>query len=142
MYPHVTHALFVPLLVPKYLQRCIDDNNYSLEYLGADNSGNSMVRIISHETMIDEAVTSQTWYFDSSSELPVKVVYRIPDAHIASRYGLATAALDDYRPVEGISLPFAATVSLGAQVLRTIHLKEVQINTPVSDNEFAPLSEE
>jgi hypothetical protein len=137
--PHVVRATFVPTLVAKYLEQRIDDKNYSLEYLGTDSAGEVMVRTVSHASLVDLAVTSQTWYFDSATNLPLRVSFRLPDLKDPNKFGVATVSLTDYRSVDGVSVPFSHSLSLGTSVFKTTQLNAVQLNPAISDAEFAPL---
>lgn len=139
LHTHVLHAMFHPELVAKYIQERIDDQRYSVEYLGTDSAGEAMVRTIFHATLMDQAVTSQMWYFDKVSGLPAKVEYRLPDMTDPNKYAVATVSLGDYRAVNGVSIPFGATVALGNAIFKTIQLNDVHLNTSFSPDEFAPL---
>jgi len=43
----------------------------------------------------------------------------------------------DYRTVDGVSIPFKATIKRGGRVLLERHLTNVQLNAPIASDLFA-----
>jgi hypothetical protein len=136
---HVLRALFVPAFVSFALLAELDTPTYSIEYVSPGTVGAEAVTIVktySDATPLDSVVTPQTWYFDNTTGLPLRVEYRLPDHYFPSKYLVDSVDLSDYRLVSGILYPFHAVRSILGHQVSDISVSSVASNTNIPPSVF------
>jgi hypothetical protein len=136
----VTRAQFSPVLIASILTNEFQNPNYSFQFKGNSTLGSNSVVVIatvSQASKVDSQVTPQTWYFDSSTGLPVRVEYRLPDNGRSKFFLTGAADISGYQSVAGVLYPFQASLSVGTKSLGTRTVTSVQPNTGVSATQFA-----
>lgn len=136
---HVTRALFVPVLLGALLLQEFQNPNYSIESSGTSTVNSQSVVIVTiacRTSQTDAMVTPQTWYFSTSSGLPVRVEYRIPSAGGPRLYVAAAHDFSNYQNVSGVLYPFQITsYRLGKQA-RLTTVQSVNVNTQIAATTF------
>ena len=132
---HVVSALFIPALAGPVLLNEVQNTNYSVEDGGTQTLNSKSVVVV--RTMLPtKPLTAQTWYFDATTNLPVRVEYRLPTVRTAAFSLPGAADFSNFRPVAGILYPFQiVTWRQGLQV-EVITLQSVSVNAAVSPNDF------
>jgi len=117
----------------------LQDPNYSFQYLGVKSLQGISVEVLStssQSTHIDSIVTPQTWYFDTTSGLPVRIEYRLFDNKYLSRYETAAVDLSEYRIIGGIQYPFQAVRWSEGSKRGTVTTVSVQSNANINPSVF------
>jgi hypothetical protein len=138
--PHVLRAEFAPALVAPMLLAELQGKNYSIQYGGTsqlDSETVTTVLISSQATRVDAAVTPQRWFFDSTSNLPVRIEYRLPDMKAPERTVPAAISLSGYQAISGVLFPTQAARWISGNQFDTLKLTSVQTNTNVTTSSFA-----
>lgn len=129
----------LPFYVPGFVLAAeLANPNYSVTLVGQETrNGISVTHIHTVDTSDEEGskVTHQDWYFDSTTSLPVAVEYRIPDDIDLMKFAPGSDEFSDYRPVNGVLVPFAIRASLGGSP-KFITVSSVAFNTGISPLEF------
>ncbi len=137
---HVRRAWIFPFSIGSLLQQEVADSEYSIKLLPSEpDSKTAMVEIVNHHSSIDELVTPQVWYFDTSTKLPTRIVYHQHDASIPSHYGIVTIDFADFRRIGAALIPFSITSSAGGHVVQTIQLNGATLNQAITPDRFAAL---
>jgi hypothetical protein len=85
---------------------------------------------------VTQIVTTEDWYFDPKSGLPLRVEFRLPDTNDAKSYTKAAADFSNYQSVNGILVPLSMTNAMNGVVNSTVSISNVQWNYPVGPNDF------
>jgi len=135
---HVLRALFVPSLVGALLLREVQDPNYSIAFVSANQGSQTTttIKIFSVANQSDLAVTQQTWYFDSVTSSPLRVEYRFPDPGDPGRYRNTALDFSSYKSVLGVLYPFQIVMSQGGVKMADVTIQSIIINSNLSAAEF------
>jgi hypothetical protein len=138
---HMARAMFVPALVGPVLLQELQNQSYSIRYAGTDTIGTKsvvMVTTAAETTYPDNVVTPQTWYFDSSTWLPVRVDFRSPAPKYAPAYITERFDYSDFRAVAGAIFPFQMSLSINGNgvPLQAFSVKTISINTAIVTSDF------
>lgn len=136
--PHMVRATFIPALVGSVLLAEFQDKSYSIEYGGIstiDSRSVAVVRTSVRTSQTEALVTPQIWYFDPSTGLPVRVVYRLPSLAGPKVFVSAEADLSDYRPVSRVLYPFRI-VTYRRNEQSVVTLESVNPNAGISSVQF------
>lgn len=138
---HMARAMFVPALVGPVLLQELQNQSYSIRYGGTDTIGNQSVVLVmtaAETTYPDNVVTPQTWYFDTSTGLPVRVDFRSPAPKYAPAYVTERFDYSDFRAVGGAIFPFQMSLSINSsgEVLQTFSVKSISVNASVASSDF------
>jgi hypothetical protein len=136
---HVIRAMFVHALVAPMLLRESQDPNCSIEYGGTTMLGSESVTVIQtavRATQMEAMVTPQTWYFDTSSGLPVRVELRLPAVVGPRLYAPTVVDFSDYRNVGGALYPFRIVRSEFGKQSAVVTLQSVDVNKPIPSGDF------
>jgi hypothetical protein len=134
---HMWRAWIVPIRLGTLLEADIQSKSVSIESSPQDdNEQTAVLRIIDHNSYIDEMVTAQLWYIDKTTFLPVKILFHPsrlarPDASIWETWNLS-----NYQNIDGILVPFTLSRSLGNSTLESITLKSVKLNASLPSTNF------
>jgi hypothetical protein len=82
---------------------------------------------------VDSAGTPIKLYVDPQSGRVLRSAY-----HVTGRMGPAEEAVDysDWKPVDGLTLPFARAISQNGQQTRSVAIQSITINPPVDAKLF------
>ncbi|HEY6466710.1 MAG TPA: hypothetical protein VIY69_12005 [Candidatus Acidoferrales bacterium] len=137
---HVTQAWFWPALVASELAAEFQNPNYSFVYKGNSSVDGTSVIVVStilQSSRINSFVTPQNWYFDSSTALPVRVEYRLPDNKRPDLAQAGAADLSKYQNIGGILFPFQAVLWIGSKADGTRTIVSIEPNPAVTASDFA-----
>ena len=81
-------------------------------------------------------ITTQTWYVDENSGLPLRVDYRLPELNSINAWVDLAAEFSDYRPVAGLLVPFTIRCTETGAVPRTVTITSIDFNVGVDPTEF------
>jgi hypothetical protein len=136
-------AKIPPHLMPRLLVDALQNPNVQVSPISDGKvAGKPAIQIALSDasTKLAASLTSQVWFFDSTSALPLRVEYRVPsngDANIT--VGAAVEFLD-FRVVSGIVVPFQLVLYQEDPLDSVLTLKSVQFNTGIDPSEFDLLS--
>jgi hypothetical protein len=83
-----------------------------------------------------QSLTSQEWYFDPTSGLPLRVEYCVPDSLNALHCLPGTRDFANYQATGGFLLPLQITNSLNGNPVSITTITSVQFNVAVTASEF------
>jgi len=135
----VLRAMFVPALVGSVLLQAINNPNYSLEYGGTGVVGTTnvaIVKISSQATRSDSFVTPQTWYFDASTGLPLRIDYRLPGERDFRGFLPATLDLSSYSAVAGVLYPFQSVATIAGRRTISTTVASITVNPAIHSSTF------
>ena len=137
---HVAQALpplYLPALV---LVSQVDNPSYSLKFIGLTAvSGQPAIHIRTSlgSDPVSAALTPQDWYFDATSGMPLSVEYRVPDSLNAEKWEPGAAEFSDFRPINGMAVPFRILIYEGPVQVSVVTLASVTFNAGVNPADFA-----
>jgi hypothetical protein len=117
----------------------LGDSHYSFRYAGsAQVNGVSAIHVQSAwETNPFTAIlTTQDWYFDPSSGLPLRVQYVVSDTRNPNYRSTVSVDFSDFRTVSGIVIPFQLNGHGVAGDTGIATITDVQLNPGVSASDF------
>src|SRR6478736_4951308 len=76
----------------------------------------------------------ETWYFDTNSH--ALVMKNAVSKNVEMEGALLNTYYSDYKKVEGIKIPLKAVSKSNGQTILTITIDKLELNKPVSENEF------
>jgi hypothetical protein len=137
---HITMGilpLHLPLLV---LSRQIIDSRYSISLVNEASDQPTIHIHSSRDTnAATECITSQDWFFESRTGMPIRLEYRLPDHSDASVTVPASVELLDYRIEQGVLLPHTIVSYVNGQKQATVHITAFELNrrpeSPLSTTE-------
>ncbi len=135
---HVTLYHLPPHLSALTLVGRLRGAGISISALGLTTLGDRQaLRVLMKEDgdPVTEALSSQVWFFEISSGLPIQVEYRLPDNSNAVRLMTATDQLSDFRSLSGILVPFRLVSNIGNEQ-RVFTVTSITFNTGISPSEF------
>lgn len=136
---YVSRAMFVPALVGPVLLQELQSQSYSVRFGGKNTIGSEPVLIVTtaaETTYPDNVITPQTWYFDASSGLPVRVDFRSPIPKYPAGYVTERFDYSDFRAIAGTMFPFQIGLSIEGQSLQTFSVKTILVNASVAPSMF------
>ena len=136
---HMIRAMFVPPLVGANLLAELQDQNWSIQSGGTALLGSEQTTVIntsSQTNRTDALVTPQTWYFDSSSGLPVRVEYRLPGVTGPKLFLTAATNFAAYQAVVGALYPFQLTNFRQGNQSNVVTLTSISPNASVASSQF------
>ncbi len=101
-------------------------------------NGHAAIQIHFHidTDIVQQTLSVQDWYFDSSTGLPLRVEYRIPDTANPTMFIGAAADFSDFRPVQGVLFPFRIQAYQDGKPQAVLTMTSVAINQPISSSDF------
>ena len=136
---HVIVANFTMHLPAMVLWKRLQDPSYSMIVL-ADGEVNgrpvARVRLKSESDALTRELTSQLWFFDKISGLPLRVEYRLADVHNASKQSIGAVEFSGFRAVSGVLVPFGITRYVDGRQMASITLTSVAFNQGVAATDF------
>lgn len=94
------------------------------------------VQINTGTNSVDASTTQQVWYCEATSHLPLRVEYRLPEATDMNQWTDAAAEFSDFRPVNGVLIPFTMTYYQGGVALSVLSISTVNFNVGIDPAEF------
>jgi hypothetical protein len=139
--PHMARAMFIPALVGPVLLQELQNQSYSIRYGGTSSIGAESVVIVTtaaETTYPDNVVTPQTWYFDGSTGLPVRVDFRSPAPKYPPGYVAERFDYSDFRAIAGTIFPFQINLSINddGQTLEAFSVSTISINAALTSSDF------
>lgn len=123
---YVESARLIPFQVGSILQNELSDPLYSIELISEDAVNHiATVRTISHRSPIDQNVTPQVWYFDTTTKLPVGVSLHEHSPKTPALYAWITLTLADFRRTGSLVVPYQWSDSVGSRIIETTRLSAV-----------------
>jgi hypothetical protein len=138
---HVVQAMFIPAFAGAILAREFQNQNYSLQYLGAETVNGTpvtAVRTVLPTTPANVTLTDQIWYFSNATNLPIRVVYRSPADQTPLVSIPETVDLSNFTSVSGGLYPFNIIVSRQDAQVAAITLQSVNPNANIPSIDFDP----
>jgi hypothetical protein len=125
-------SLFVPVLVGPVLFFESQTSQFIMRSVGATSINSTPVNVVSFSVKSAPSITSQTWWFDDKTGLPIRVDFQLP-AEIGSRMSYE-GVIDffDYRVIGGIAYPFRIAMPLGARPPEIVTIQSVATSTTLS----------
>jgi hypothetical protein len=137
--PYVARAMFVPALIGTVLLQELLNQNYSIRFGGADTIESQSVLIVTTvaETAYpDNVITPQTWYFDTSTGLPIRVDFRSPAPNYPASYVNERFDFSDFRVIAGTIFPFQISLSINGQPVQKFGINTISVNASVPSSDF------
>jgi len=85
---------------------------------------------------LTQTITTEDWYFDPNSGLPLRVEFRLPDTDDAKSYTNAATDFSNYQSINGVLLPLSLVNTVNGVVNGTVTITSVQWSYPVGTNDF------
>ena len=85
---------------------------------------------------VTQIITTEDWYFDPNTGLPLRVEFRLPDSEDAKSYTKAAADFGNYQSVNGVLVPLSIANTVDGVVNSAVTIKAVQWNYPVGPSDF------
>lgn len=139
--PYMAQAMFVPTLVGPVLLQELQNQAYSIRYSGTDTIGSeSVVKVTTAaETKYpDNVITPQTWYFDVTTGLPIRVDFRSPAPKNPASYVGERFDYSNFRAIAGVVFPLQVDVTIAGQLQRTFVVNTVSVNASIASSDFDP----
>lgn len=139
LHGHTAWANVPPHLAASVLLRELLDASYTIISLAPGQVGNkSVIRVQTslESSVISRAVTPQIWSLDSSSGLPLRLEYRLPDSANALNTSAAALEFGDYRSVDGVLTPFQIVTFVDGEREAKITLTSVVFNSGLNSTDF------
>lgn len=115
------------------------DPSYSLLDAGQRSiSGKTAVAVQTHANDSDPiaTLTLQTWYFDATTALPLRVEYRVPEGTNALDLMNSAMEFADYRQTGIMAVPQSMTYSEEGVPLQVFSISTVDFNVGLDPSEF------
>lgn len=91
------------------------------------------VHLSDNADSISQSVTSQDWYFDPATGLPVRWQFPVPDTFNAGHsIGMGEIDFSNYQQVNGLLLPGSTTYSQDGKPETVTTINSVQFNVPIT----------
>lgn len=88
-------------------------------------------------TDLIQTLTTQVWFIDKASGLPLRIEYNPPQSHNANVHNMIAIELSDWRPVAGVLVPFRIkSYYKGTELISDAAISNVSFNTGISASEF------
>jgi hypothetical protein len=119
----------------------LNNANYASKFLGTTAiNGVSAIHVQSSLSTDLEttAVSSQDWYFDSNTGLPLRVDYRVVNSGDPLNPGTVSMQFANFQLVSSILVPFRLTETGLAGEQDIVTITSVILNSGLSPNEFLP----
>ena len=139
LFAHMTDTSFPPHLAGLVLLQRFQNPNSSFQFVGNETlAGRPVIHIRSTllEDAYSAAISTQDWYFDTSSLFPLRIEYRLPASGNALLTIPATVDLADYRNMNGIVIPFQISFSAGGQLGGVAKLSSINLNVSINPADF------
>jgi hypothetical protein len=94
------------------------------------------LRISLTTDMLSALISTQDWYFDPASGLPLRVEHRIPDTRRPENYVVAAEDFADFRTVSGLLTPFKITSYEEGALVAVETVTAVSFNNGLSPTDF------
>jgi hypothetical protein len=136
---YVTQALFVPVAIASVLAQELANPMMSLRFKDNETLGTESVTVVTTALEMDypgNVVTPQTWYFDASTGLPVRVEFRSPDIRQAVNFIPSAVDLSNYKTVSGVAYPFTVVSSVDGKTQVVFTVQSVVVNSGIGSSEF------
>jgi hypothetical protein len=136
---YVVQAVFVPVAVASVLAQELGNPKMSLRFKDSETLGTEPVEVITtalETDYPDNVVTPQTWYFDTSTGLPVRVEFRAPDMKAPTNSFPVAMDLSDYQSVSGVAYPFKVVSTLNGKNQAVFTVQSVVVNSGIPPSEF------
>jgi hypothetical protein len=106
----MVQSYFVPALIGKVLVKELQDAEFSISYMGSVTVNSkpcaAVAFSVSSVPVTPPTDADQIWCFDSSTNLPVQVEFRLPAELGASMSPTGVVYFADYRFVSGVMYPY------------------------------------
>ena len=147
---HVMRARFVPALAGLVLWNELPNPSYSMLYVSemtldihqrsALNSDPTqrftVVRTGVFSKDPADRVTLQTWYFDQTSGLPLRVEFRMPSDKRPELSASGAYNLGQYKSVSGLMFPFQISRYMGDRPIDAYSIQSVTTNATIASADF------
>lgn len=136
---YVAQALFVPVAIGAVLAQELANPKMSLRFKDIETLGTESVAVITtalETDYPDNVVTPQTWYFDSSTGLPVRVEFRSPDIRQPTNFIPSAVELSNYHWVSGAAYPSNVVSYLDGRTQFVFTVESVVVNSGIGPSEF------
>jgi hypothetical protein len=131
-----TAAFYLPGVV---LARELNNPDYSFRFI-RDNSGFIHIRTVWELNPATAAITSQDWFFDATTKMPVRVQSLMPSNHRLGQTKASTVAFSGFRSVSGILVASHFVTQGPDSKSKTITISDVEINGAAIDRTHFELS--
>lgn len=113
---------------------------YKVELLGSEvveGTDCHKIKLTKKPLIIEgkEEENAVLYYFEKENNVPILTKTVIPKGPAKGKY--QETVLSDYQEVNGLIFPFSMTQKFDGQIMATIELEQIEVNTPVDDNIFA-----
>jgi hypothetical protein len=130
-------ALHLPFIV---ISRMLANSEYSALAMGPvplPNGGVALqVRTFSNADPLFTVATTEDWYFDPVTGLPVTVAFCMPNRNDANDCVAGSMDFSDYREFSGILVPFALVIAQEGSPTSVASVTSIVFNVGLSSSEF------
>jgi hypothetical protein len=137
---HVMASIFIPALAGSILLNDLQNTSFQLRFLGKKTLGQesvSVVRIMA-TGVPDFEDTAQTWYFDATTNLPIRVEFRIPSMQRPEVGQYGAFALSDFQTASGVLYPHQIVNFRQGKQIGSVTLQAVKVNPTLPSSDFDP----
>ncbi len=139
LFPHMATASMPFHLPALVLARWIANTNASITLAANDVvAGTTVIHV--HMSLntdaISSQVTTQDWYFDIGTAIPLRVEYRLPDNRQPQDFVVEAEQFSNFQTVNGLQIPYQITIIRDGAVQGVGTIKSVAFNTGLSSTEF------
>jgi hypothetical protein len=136
---YVTQAMFVPVAIAPVLAQELANPKMSVRFKDNETLGTVSVAVVTtalETDYPDNVVTPQTWYFDTSTGLPVRIEFRAPDIHQPTNFIPTAVDLSNFQLVSGVAYPFKVVSSVDSQTQVVFIVQSVVVNSGIAPSTF------
>jgi hypothetical protein len=135
----VTYAMQPFHLPGLLLMKALTDPSFELQSLSSATSSTPGIHVRIRDTAETEypEISTQDWYFDPSTGLPLRVEYQMPTTSDTFRAALASVEYSDYRSQGGIVVPNTLRRSLEGGPTSTCHVTSFVRDSSPPDTLFS-----
>ena len=136
---YVTEAMFVPVAIAPVLAQELANPKMSLRFKDNETLGTVSVAVVTtalETDYPDNVVTPQTWYFDTSTGLPVRVEFRAPDIHDPLNFIPTAVDLSNFQLISGVAYPFKVVSSVDSQTQVVFIVQSVVVDSGIAPSTF------
>jgi len=136
---NATISDFPAHLAASQLLKRLNDSRYGFAALDDSQAAGrpaARIKIWFNGTNLIQTLTTQVWFIDKASALPLRVEYVVPDLHNASLQGHFAVDLSDWRTISGVLVPYRITTYLDQLKVYEANISTLSFNSGILAADF------
>jgi len=136
---YVNRSTFYPAASPVWLARALTNPGISVSDVTSEtllDKTVEIVRIADEKSLAIAAESTQKWYIDPASHLPIRVDYKIPSKQMSGVASRVHADITKYESFRGLMFPSSVSLFLGNTPLETQSIVSAQCSRQIHENSY------